>query len=213
MIIDKLDYYVCKNIENKPQIKKKYIDAVIPFSIKLEVNKKISLYKKNLKNIIKNLKDSNQIRNIYLLTDSNILIDFVSEKEFDVIVPYLRSNDIDETLLGVMEDFISNTHFSNNVSFLIVYINSTDCDTNNTYEKLCDSYNLSDNSSAVVAKKNSGMFFKKSQGVFYKLDEQLGRYKGYKHPIYEVIESRGYIVHVNNLREGFLHKHDVLVIE
>jgi hypothetical protein len=56
------------------------------------------------------------------------------------------------------------------------------------------------------------MFFKKSQGIFYRLDEQLGRYKGYKNPIYEAIESKGFIVHIDNIKDGFLHKQNILIL-
>ena len=212
-IIDNLEQYVDEYIIDKNIIKKEYIDAVIPFSIKLDSNKDIEVYKNNLNKTIINLKSANQIRDIYLLTDSKILVNHINENYPKVIVPYIREGDTDETILGILEDFINHNNFTDDVSFLITYINNKETDRTNLFKKICEKYQISNNLSAVFAKENKGMFFRKSQDIFYRLDEQLGRYRGYKTPIYEVVEDKGYIMHINNIKDGFLHKQDTLVLE
>jgi len=205
-IIDNLNQYVDNNIIKK-EIKKKYIDAIIPFSKKLDLNENID----SLKKTIQDIKKTNQVRDIYLLTDSKLLINYVQEKNLDVIVPYIRDNDTDESILGILEDFINYQDLTNDVSFLVTYISNNNRE--KFFRKICDKYTKSNNSSAFFTKKDYGMFFKKNQGIFYKLDEQLGRYKGYKQPIYKVIEEKGYIVHIDNIKDGFLYKQDILIVE
>ena len=56
-------------------------------------------------------------------------------------------------------------------------------------------------------------FFRKAQDLFFRLDEQLGRYRGYKTPLYEVVEDNGYIVHINNIKSGFKYQQDTLILE
>lgn len=211
-IIDNLGQYVDENTIREKKLKKDYIDAVIPFSKKFNLKIDIKIIQKNLNNLIKVLDDNKKIRNIYFLTDSEILIKYIENTYNDIKVPYIRKNDFDETILGLLEDFIEKVDFANNTSFLITYVHNINNE-NKLYDLLCNKYNESNNSSAIFAKENKGMFFKKNQDIFYRLDEQLGRYKGYKNPIYEVVEDKGYIIHINNIKDGFLHKQDTLVLE
>jgi glycosyltransferase involved in cell wall biosynthesis len=210
-IIDNLEKYVDANSILTSEIKKEFIDAVIPFSNKLDMKLDREQIKNNLSQSIKLLKSTDSIRDIYLLTDSELLIEYINKNYTDVKIPYIRKNDDNETVLGILEDLVEKVNFVDSTSFLIAYIN--DFKNTNSYKYLLKEYNNSDKSSAVIAKENKGMFFKKSQDLFYRLDEQLGRYKGYKSPIYEVIEEKGYIVHISNIKDGFLHKQDTLVLE
>ncbi len=210
-ILNNFQHYINDNIVNKKIIKKECIDAIIPFSIELDLDKNIEMCKANLNKIINILKNINQIRDIYFLTDSEVLINYARDNKLNIKIPYVRKNDSIETVLGILEYFIEHAKF-NDVSFLIAYMSATNINKDNSYQKLCEEYSSSNNSSAIFVKENKGMFFKKSQGIFYRLDEQLGRYKGYKNPIYEAIESKGFIVHIDNIKDGFLHKQNILIL-
>ena len=214
-IIDNLEQYVDENSLEKRKVTKCNIDAIIPFSKSIDLCKDISMYEKNLENTINDFKGIKYIRNIYLLTDSEILIKYARERYPEIIIPYIRVNDSNETVLGILEDFIDKVEFEDSSSFLVAYINNLDTYTcrRNLFQKLCRQYIYTNHSAAIYVKENTGAFFRKAQDLFFRLDEQLGRYRGYKTPLYEVVEDNGYIVHINNIKSGFKYQQDTLILE
>lgn len=212
-IIDNIHSYIKDETPITTNVDKNSFGVVIPFSS--HIYKDLSF--KNVKilydNLIDDLINTPEVNEIYLLTDSIELANYSKEKYQNILIPYIRKDDYKETLLGVLQDFEKFLKPKDNYSFLVVRLNSIANNRSFYYSTICKEYLSDKHSSAIWIKKNYNTVFKKISDAFYRLDDEMVKYKGFRQPMYESLDVLGMFIHIENIRRGYFHDSNVLLLE
>ncbi|MCP4135905.1 MAG: glycosyltransferase family 2 protein [bacterium] len=212
-IMEDLHSYIEQEEQNNGNIEKNKIHTVIPFSQK--INKRLSFEQvaKLYTALVEDLRGISNIDAIYLLSDCERLIEFSQKNFSNIIIPYTRHDDSHETLVGVLQHFIENQKIHGNDSILVTELIYLATNRTKYFTELCKQYNESNKQSGIWVSKKFNSFFKKICGDYYRLDENIGGLKGYRNPFFETEDAFGRIFHAQNIRNGYFHSKDILLIE
>jgi hypothetical protein len=212
-ILDNIHSYIIEDSEKPEIIDKGSIHAIIPFSER--ITKALSL--ENIKNLfdltVKDLESIEYIKEIWLLTDSDRLIEYTKSKYDNIKVPYLRKDDVKDTLLVVLQDFVNSQNINHNDSILLAEIVFIVKNRTLYFNELCEKYLQAGHSSALWLSKNYNSIFRKTNDYFYRLDEDIHRYRDYKIPFYEVHDGLGKIICTKNIIRSCFHDANTLLLK
>ena len=212
-VLDNIHTYLVDEKEPIDIIKKDSINAVIPFSEKINANLTFDNIVKLFETTVNGLSVVDYVDKVWLLTDSQKLFEYCRKTYKDINVPYLRKDNVHETLLVVLQDFILSQNIRSADSILlaeiIFFVNNLSC----YYNKLCEEYLRTKHSSGIWVSKNYNTIFRKTSEFFYRLDEDIHRYRGYKIPFYEAHDGLGKVISVKNILANYFHDSNTLLLE
>jgi len=215
-IIDNMESYMVDvdyNGSPSQEFEKDSIIAVIPFAERITQNISPANMNKLFALTADNLVSNKYINDIVLLTDSEQLSEYVRKTYPFVRIPYLRKDNIQETLLSVLQDFIVSQDISNHTSILLAEIIFMVQNREGYFTKLCEEYMKTNHSSAVWLIKNYNTIFENLSGVFYRLNEDISKYKGFRVPFYETNNGLGKIISVKNIINGYYHDANTMLLQ